>query len=54
MIMDAPIGSQQSGEGRGRSPCLRGSGFGSKLTTLLLFVALVLLAFLVGLIRGLG
>ncbi|QKG92480.1 hypothetical protein HPS36_06325 [Halorubrum salinarum] len=54
MIMDAPIGSQQSGEGRGRSPCARRSALGIKLTALLLFVALLLLAFLVAMIRGLG
>ncbi|WP_158598861.1 MULTISPECIES: hypothetical protein [Haloferacaceae] len=53
--MDAPIGSQQSGEGRGRSPCARRSALGIKLTALLLFVALLLLlAFLVAMIRGLG
>jgi hypothetical protein len=52
--MTAPIRSPRPRGGRGKRPCERRSTLGVKLTALLLFVALLLLAFLAALLRGLG
>ncbi|WP_158600071.1 hypothetical protein [Halorubrum sp. Atlit-28R] len=52
--MDAPNRSQRTREERGRRPCALRPAIGIKLTALLLFVALLLLAFLAATIRGLG
>jgi hypothetical protein len=51
--MTAPIRSRRPREGRGKRPCGRRSALGIKLTALLLFVALLLLALLAALVRGL-
>ena len=52
--MDAPNRSRRSGEERGRRPCALRPALGIKLTALLLFVALLLIAFLAALLRSLG
>lgn len=52
--MDAPIRSRRPGEGRGRRLCARRPALGVKLTVVLLFIAVLLLAFLGALLRGLA
>ena len=52
--MDAPSRSRRSGGKCDGKPCARRSALGTKLTVLLLLVALFLIVFVTGVIRGLG